>query len=238
MRCEQYEQTLTVGAAGGPITQDLEAHLEGCGLCRDRLAEKRALRESVDQVLRAGLEVEPSPALRHRVITRVAQTERERRRIVPGLAAAVLAAGLAIVLLAGAWARRPSTTPLESSAAAISPGLPAADAVPNETPETLLVPSPPKPLVAVPPAARSGSRPAVAPESLVREPEVMVPPGQEAALRRFVAVLREGSAPPPLLLLTGVSLDDPIAPVPLIEIPVLKAKPLADSVDSSERSPS
>jgi hypothetical protein len=238
MRCEQYEQDLTVGAAGGAITPDLEAHLEGCGLCRDRLAEKRALLESVDQMLRAGLEVEPSPALRHRVITRVAQTERERRWILPGTAAAALAAGLAIVLLAGAWARRPSTTPLESSAAAISPGLPAADAMPPGTAETLLTPSPPRPLVAAPPAARSGSRPAVARESLVREPEVMVPPGQEAALRRFVAVLRDGSAPPPLLLLTAVSVEGPIAPVPLIEIPVLEAKPLADTVDSSERSPS
>ena len=39
-----------------------------------RLAEKRALLESVDQVLRMDLDVEPSPALRHRVITRVAES--------------------------------------------------------------------------------------------------------------------------------------------------------------------
>jgi hypothetical protein len=66
----------------------------------------------------------------------------------------------------------------------------------------------------------------------------LVPPGQEAALRRFVEVLRDGSAPPPPLLLTGPSLESLIAPVPLIEIPLLDAKPLADSVDSAERSPS
>jgi hypothetical protein len=239
MRCDRYDTDLTAGAAGEAITRDLEAHLEGCVGCRERLAEKRALLESVDRVLRMDLDVQPSPALRHRVITRVAETERERRRIVPGVAAAALAAGLIIVLVAGAWARRRSATPLESSAVAISLGFPARDAVTPETHPPLLIPSTPRPLVAAKPhAVRSGSRSVVAREAFVREPEVLVPPGQEAALRRFVAVLRDGSAPPPPLLLTGASLESLIAPIPLIKIPALETKPLADSVDSPERSPS
>jgi len=239
MRCDRYEQDLTAGAAGGAITPDLEAHLEGCVSCRERLAEKRALLESVDQVLRMDLDVEPSPALRNRVITRVAEMERERRRIVPGVAAAALAAGLIIVLVAGAWARRRSSTPLESSAVAISPGFPVRDAVTPETHEPLLIPSTPRPLVAATPlVVQTGSRPAVARPASVREPEVLVPPGQEAALQRFVAVLRDGSVPPPPLLLSGASLESLIAPIPLIKIPALETKPLADSVDSPERSPS
>jgi len=239
MRCDRYEQDLTAGAAGAAITRDLEAHLKGCLGCRERLAEKRGLLESVDRVLRMDLDVEPSPALRHRVFTRVAATERERRRIVPGVAAAALAAGLIIVLVAGAWARRRSATPLESNAVVISPGFPVRDAVTPETHEPLLIPSTPRPLVAATPhAVQSGSRPAVARPAFVREPEVLVPPGQEAALQSFIAVLRDRSVPPPPLLLSGASLESLIAPVPLIEIPVLDATPLADSVDSAERSPS
>jgi len=237
MRCERYEQDLTAGAAGRTITGDLEGHLEECVACRQRLAEKRALLEAVDHVLRADLAVEPSPALRHRLITRVAETEGERRRMLPELAAAALAAGLIIVLVAGAWARRRSTTPLQSSAAAISPGLPArgAAAPAREMPPIPSTPGPP--VTAKPRGARSGSPPAVAREAIVREPEVLVPPGQEAALRRFVAVLRDGSTPPPPLLLTGASLESLIVPVPLMEIPMLEAKPLADAVDSAERNP-
>jgi hypothetical protein len=59
MRCDRYDTDLTAGAAGEAITRDLEAHLEGCASCRERLAEKRALLESVDQVLRMD-PVEPS----------------------------------------------------------------------------------------------------------------------------------------------------------------------------------
>jgi hypothetical protein len=238
MRCERYDHDLTAGAAGGTITRDLEAHLEGCVACREWLAEKRALLESVDQVLMANLDVEPSPALRHRVISRVAQAERERRRIVPAAAAAALAAGLIIVLLAGAWARRPSTTPLESSAAVIVLGGPAGGAEKPGTPEpgTPSIPSTPRPLATTSHLARRGLRPAVARDAVVREPEVLVLPGQEEALRRFVAGLRDGSTPAPPLLLSGASVESLIAPAPLIEIPLLEANPLADSVDLQEGS--
>jgi hypothetical protein len=238
MRCERYEQDLTAGAAGRTITGDLEAHLEECVACRQRLAAKRALLEAVDQVLRVDVDVEPSPALRHRVISRVAQKERERRRMMPGVAAAALAAVLVIVLFAGAWAHRRSTTPLESSAAVISPRPPVRDALVPEAPETLPIPSTPRLVTGTPHAVGSDWRPAATREAFVREPEVLVPPGQEAALRRFVAVLRDGSTLPPPLLLTGASLESLIVPVPLMEIPMLEAKPLADSVDSAERSPS
>jgi len=237
MRCERYEQDLTAGAAGRTISADLEAHLEECVACRHRLTEKRALLEAVDQVLRVAFDVEPSPALRHRVISRVAQKERERRRMMPGVAAAALAAGLVIVLLAGG--RRGSIAPLESSAAAISPGPPVRDVVMPEASGKPPIPSAPRPLVAATPlVVPTGSRPAVARPAFVREPEVLVPPGQEAALQRFVAVLRDGSVPPPPLLLSGASLESLIAPIPLIKIPALETKPLADSVDSPERSPS
>ncbi|HEU0108097.1 MAG TPA: hypothetical protein VFT38_18070, partial [Vicinamibacteria bacterium] len=117
MRCERYEQDLTVGAAGGAIRSDLEAHLAGCAACRERLAEKQARLGHIDRVLTSQLDVEPSAGLRHRVISRVARAESERRRMAPWAAAAALAAGLVVALLAGAFPHRPSVTPPELSAA-------------------------------------------------------------------------------------------------------------------------
>jgi hypothetical protein len=230
MRCDRYEQGLTVGAAGGPIPPDLEAHLEGCGACRERLTEERARLGRVDQVLMAHLDVEPSPALRRRVIARVVEAERARRRMAPWAAAATLAAGLAMVVWAAGVTRRPSPTPLPSSAAAIVPTAPAGGVV---TPETrALVPSIPRARVAVTP-------PVVRRVAFVREPEVLVPPRQEEALQRFVASLREGPAAARPLLGASASVENPIEPPPPIDIPLLASEPLAaGSEDPLERSES
>jgi hypothetical protein len=232
MRCERYEPDLTVGAAGGTITPDLEAHLEGCAACRDRLAEKQALLGHVDQVLTSHLDVEPSPALRRRVISRVSRAESERRRLAPWAAAAALAAGLVMALLAGAFAHRPSVRPPESSTAGMVSDAPAATAAQPKPP--VISPSTPRAsATAAPHVVRRGPSRAIA-RGIVREPEVLVPPGQEDALRRFVAGLRDGSAPAPALLRAGASVENFIAPSPLIEIPLLETEPLAGSVDSKE----
>jgi hypothetical protein len=233
MCCERYEQDLTAGAAGGAITPDLEAHLAGCAACRDRLAERQAALGRIDQMLTSHLDVEPSPALRRRVISGVARAESERRRMAPWAAAAALAAGLVMALLAGAFAPRPSVRPPESSSAGMVPGGPAATATQPNLP--VILPSTPRaPATAAPHVVRRGPAPAITPGIAVREPEVLVPPGQEDALRRFFAGLRDGSAPAPGLLRAGASVEDSIAPAPLIEIPLLEAEPLASSVDSKE----
>jgi len=233
MRCERYEQDLTVGAAGGPITPDLEAHLEGCAACRDRLAAKQALLGRIDQVLTSHLDVEPSAGLRRRVISRVARAESERRRMAPWAAAAALAAGLVMALLAGAFAHRPSVTPPDLSTAGMVPDGPAATAT-QPNPPVIPPSTRGAPATAAPHVIRRSPAPAIAHGIAVREPEVLVPPGQEDALRRFVARLRDGSAPAPALLRAGASVEDSIAPAPLIEIPLLEAEPLASSVDSKE----
>jgi len=81
-----------------------------------------------------------------------------------------------------------------------------------------------------PPAA---ARPAAAPE-----PEVLVPAGQEEALRRFVASLREDAGTPRPLLRATATVESPVAPPPLIQIPVLASEPLSDPADPLERSKS
>jgi hypothetical protein len=237
MRCERYEQDLTVGAAGGAITPDLEAHLEGCAACRERLAEKQALLGHIDQVLTSHLDVEPSAGLGRRVIARVAEAERARRRMARWAAAAALAAGLAMVLWGGRLARRPSATLLPSSVAAIVPTEATGGTVKPET--RALAPSTPRERVAATPrVVRTRSSPPAGRLAAAPEPEVLVPAGQEEALRRFVASLREDAGTPRPLLRATATVESPIAPPPLIQIPVLASEPLSDPADPLERSKS
>jgi hypothetical protein len=235
MRCERDEQDLTVGAAGGAITPDLESHLEGCAACRERLAEKQALLGHIDQVLTSHLDVEPSPALRRRVIARVAEAERARRRMARWGAATALAAGLAMALLAGGLAHRSPETSSERTAT--GPNVPADGAMKAET--VAPVPSVPTAGAALTPhVVHRGSPPAAARPAAAPEPEVLVPPGQEEALRRFAASLREDAGTPRPLLRATATVESPVAPPPLIEIPVLASEPLSDPADPLERSKS
>jgi hypothetical protein len=237
MRCERYEQDLTLGAAGGAIRPDLEAHLEGCAACRERLAEKHALLGRIDHVLTSQLDVEPSAGLRRRVIARVVEVEKARRRMAPWAAAATLAAGLAMVVWAAGLTRRPSATPLPSSVAAIVPTEPTGGTAKPET--RALAPSTPRERVAATPrVVRRRSSPAAGRLAAAPEPEVLVPAGQEEALRRFVASLREDAGTPRPLLRATATVETPVAPPPLIQIPVLASEPLSDPADPLERSKS
>ncbi len=235
MRCERYEQDLIVGVAGGAITPDLEAHLEGCGACRERLAEKQALLGRIDQVLTSQLDVEPSPALRRRVIARVAQAHGQRRRRAPWAAAAALAAGLAMALLAAGLVRHSPETSSERATAS-GPNVPAGGA---KSEGVAPVPSVPTTGAALTPhVVHRRSPPAAAPPAAAPEPEVLVPPGQEDALRRFASSLREDSGNPRPLLRATATVEGPVAPPPLIQIPVLASEPLSDPADPLERSKS
>lgn len=65
---------------------------------------------------------------------------------------------------------------------------------------------------------------------------MLVPPGEEAALRSFVANLRRGAQPAPPLLVAGTSVDGAVAPPPLLEFPAVTIDPLPDPAVSPERS--
>jgi hypothetical protein len=56
------------------------------------------------------------------------------------------------------------------------------------------------------------------------EPEVLVPPGQEAALLRFVATMRSGRVDAAALAQPDAA---ELAIAPLAELPALEVKPLA-----------
>lgn len=234
MRCEQYDEALTEAALGGPASSRLEAHLQGCLDCGRRLAEEQARLQGFDRALRSALRVEPGAAFSGRVASCLAQ-----RKTAPWWSSrrdVGLAAGLAVVVLAGWLARRPPTPAVSRAEAVatatvppVTDGAPAGPKTPASARSTMTE-------AAAPRLVRVG-RPPARPRPGTREPEVLVPPGEEDALRRFVASLHTGAPPPPLLM-TSTSVEDLVESPAAIEILPLETRPLARPADPPERSPS
>ena len=237
MSCERFEGDLIDVAAGVPAAPGLEAHLEGCPACRARLDERRRVLEDVDHVLRARLGAEPSPELAARVMSRLAEGD-ARAPWRPFWLAAV-AAALGAALLAGWMARRPGgEVPAGPREATTSP-----ETRPHQDGSRMMPsdrPNAPEPRAVTRPraatarlAARAPRRPAATQGA---EPLVLLPPGQEDALRRFVANLGRGTQPAPALLVAATSVEGAVEAPPLLDIPAVTVEPLSDPAVSRERS--
>jgi hypothetical protein len=237
MSCERFERALIDVAAGVPAAPGLEAHLEGCQVCRALVDEQRRALKDVDRALRARLSAEPSPELAARVMSRLAEGE-ARASWRPAWLAAV-AAGLGAALLAGWMARRPGgEVPAGPRQAATSPETrPRQDAsrvTPSDRTATPTAPAVTRRRAATARVAVSAPRRAAVTDRA--EPLVLVPPGQEEALRQFVTNLGRGTPPAPPLLVAGTSVDGAVQPPPLLEIPAVTVEPLSDPAVSRERS--
>jgi hypothetical protein len=237
MSCERFEGERIDVAAGQPPSPALQAHLEGCAACRTRLDQQRRVLADFDRVLGARLSAEPSPDFAARVRTRVGETE-PRRPWRPVWMAA-LAAALAAAVLAGWMARRPDREVPAGprQAATASEARPRRDTprvAPSDAPIRSNVPAVARPRVAAARVATNPPRRGAA--AKVAEPLVLVPSGEEEALRRFVANLGRGAQPAPPLLIAGTSVDGAVAPPPLLEFPAVTIAPLPDPAVSPERS--
>lgn len=224
MSCTSRQASLLDAALGGEPTPELDAHLAACPACRGELAAQRGRLARIDSELQAALETTPGPALAARVRERLAREAGARAgRAFRWTAAAVVGAALAIA--AAAWLARSGAPPdsrrLTETAALPRPA-PVVSAVPS--PETTAATT----AVARPRAeTRRGAGALVSADAALRqrpvEPEVLVPSGEEQALRRFVARLRlrpeEGQA-----LLRE---DRPPGPLPDLSIAPLDLKPLS-----------
>jgi hypothetical protein len=225
MACERYTAGLTDLALGVPAPPELDAHLAACAACRDALERERLLVRTIDGALRDGLAREPSPALLARVRQRLGEPQRSRFFWPARLWALAAAAGLVLVALVlfrpapGSRAPRPiAAVPAETPAPA-----PPSTAFVEETPSR-----PVAPVTAL--LRRRPARPAA--------PEVIVPPGQEEALRRYVvyvAGLGERWVDSPVLLPTS-PLVNPALPAPgWIEPRPVESSPVSLNMDSETK---
>jgi hypothetical protein len=204
MSCARFADAILEHALGEPAPAELQSHLRGCAACSAALERERQLAGRLDGELRAALDVAPSAALLPRVRARAAA--HAERRSSPWLRWLLPVAAAAATLALVAWLRQPTTLP---------PG-PAAAARVEPRRET------PAPLAPVVVARTRSAKPS--PAARPADPEVLVPPGQEAALLRFVATMRSGRVDAAALAQPDAA---ELAIAPLAELPALEVKPLA-----------
>ena len=243
MSCERYESTLADAAAGGVVTAEVEAHLVSCASCQAELATLREALGLADAELQAIASTEPSPALRVRIRRAVADDEAVAPVAWRWLWPATAAALLLLAVAAGLWHvgtttppdRIAAATPAPMSTAATSRGIEGnAQTAHSESLAGQSSRGAPSALGDEGSAgAAASSRPVSAASlrttrqrrRLPAEPEVLVPPGQEEALLRFVAFMQRERVVPRALLTAGEPPSDLPEPAP-IEIKPLEIVPL------------
>jgi hypothetical protein len=207
--------------------EELFAHLAVCADCAAEFARVRLLLSAIDRNLEASVSAEPSPEMMARVRRRIADEPAPHPGI--GIWVPVAAAALAVALAAFLWLGiRPGprrTSPMSSH-----------DAVAKSTPSP-----PPQRLEANPESARLAppveqpvpSRPGA---SRTLKPagklDVLVPPGQMAAVLELQAALRSGRVDPSSVVPDGEEFGAPL------DIARLKISPLDfPKLDAGEEHP-
>lgn len=216
MSCERYAEAIADAAASAAPAVELERHLGECASCRQELAALREALGLADSALGEIAAAEPSPGLRVRI--RQAAVENDARVPVAWrwLWPATAAVLLLVAVAAGFW-RAGGSAPAPRVAVAVTlqppPVVRSEGSVGRST----------HPLAAAGQApARSG---ATGRHPHLAEPEVLVPPGQRAALLRFVALVQRERLAPASLMAAGEPSAD-LAEPPPIQIRPLEIVPL------------
>jgi hypothetical protein len=206
MSCARHADAILEHALGEPASLELQAHLRECETCRAALEHERQLVGSIDNELRATLDVAPSPEFLPRV--RQAAASETETRSAPWLRWLLpVAAMLAVVT----WLRQPTPVPPQPAATlSVAPRR----EIPVPVPAATVTPAPPRTAAVRRPAPR------------LPQPEVLVPPGEEALLRRFVATLRAGRVDGTALVQPEAAPPPDLGIAPLAEAPSLELKPL------------
>jgi hypothetical protein len=188
MICDRFRSQLADVALGAPATPPLLSHLEACPRCSAWLDRERALLARIDDEVRATLALTPSadlPALARRRAAETARASGSGRWwwLVPAAAAAG-ALALTVYLVSDP----PGPRPDPPQRAAIAPSR-ATSAAAVDSPR-----SQPPPGTMERPAREHRFRAHASVQgtlaATVDYPLVIVPPGQEAAVRRAIAAMR------------------------------------------------
>ena len=215
MDCRRFSEKLADAALepGKVRNVGLAAHLETCATCQRELEAQRRLAQAVDLGLTAAVSAEPSPAFATGVRARLAAEPAPRGSWFTGWVP-VAAGALAVLVLMVIWfARQEGQEPVPGPHQEVS----------REAAHQPVIESDKAHVAAargeMPVRQNRESRPKGAPAvraARIREPEVIVPPGQREAVLRFYTVLWSGRVELSALL---------VKPGPL-EIAELKIMPL------------
>ena len=215
MDCRRFSEKLADAAIQPGELRDtgMAAHLETCAACRQELEAQRRLAQAMDLGLAAAVSAEPSPSFAAGVRARLEAEPAPRGSWFTGWVP-VAAGALAVLVLMVIWfARQEGQDPV--------PGL--HQEVSREAAHhPVIVPDEAHVATArgkMPVRQNRESRPRGAPAvraARIREPEVIVPPGQREAVLRFYTVMWSGRVEVSALL---------VKPGPL-EIAELKIMPL------------
>ena len=199
MSCHEYEEGLIDYAFGAPADASLQAHLARCAACRARLDQERGLAASIDDGLRAMLDVVPAAgfeaAVRERTKKRPARAAARTGLVAAGLGIAAALAGIVVAVQRAQNDGPPSVSRLVSEAPSPSTPLPRAATV--ATPAS----SAPDRIDPEPSAGANTTRRRVSPRTgpQLARPEVIVDPRDLAALRAYSRRLAEPVAPSTVL---------------------------------------
>jgi hypothetical protein len=213
-RCEKYSGWITDAATGGlaPSREpELLAHAAECEACREAYDHARQIAASVDRGVESLVSGEPSAHFNTRLRARIAE---ERTPARPSwaawapIAAAVFALA-ALLLILVLRAQRP-----------IAPSIANNSRPASLSPQPSNPPSPSTALNTPAPSATGRRTPAQHPKS-PSQPEIIVPPGQLAAIMQFAAAIRSGHIDGDKLLAAEKQTNAPLEIKPLEIVPLV-----------------
>jgi hypothetical protein len=186
MSCERYQEVLIEAAGeGAALPVALHEHVEVCAECCATFAAEQTLFAAIDSNLRCTAGAEVPPSFLPRVRTSLADEPTPRRALIPHWAIAAATAGVLLSLVAAQNFRQRARHSADEVAAS---NRTAASINTSSSSHTSLAPAP-----SIKSHAPGPSRTqllAVSSRANSQEPEVLVPPGEEALLLRFCQTLR------------------------------------------------
>ncbi len=221
MDCRAYQKDLKELAAEALPPRRaaaLRTHLEYCAACRGALAAELELFRWLDAALRKELNPAVPPGLAAWIRATVQSEPVPLPRSIPAwafaAAFAVLAAGFVWVQVN--WREPEPRNPKSPNIASAAPS--AKSAAPAESESFARA--------ARRPAAREACKPRKKMAVRAREPQVLVPPGQQDAVARFLSGLQRGDVKGEMLLADRRNFELPLPAIAPLEFEPVDVKPV------------